>query len=269
MTTPRTHTFKQSPEEAYARFEIEPTPYGDETSHEALLHLLQRAEKNISKSPFRLVPASFNPLDPSLTAFPRPLQSEWQSLRLYLKVLESRAVMMLLPLFWQMESATYRVCRDSGLLFFVADISNTPVNSLAIDSLTIDTIITTTQDCQAVLSYLSTKQRNIPRSWVFVHSVDAVPQHIPPEFSTGTKVAQEVHVFPGVPILEQCGSLIERRAKTFHASDSYTWVFKSDRTLITSAGDDPLPFIRYRLPFVAIEQGVCVCGKAEIEYFHE
>ncbi len=269
MAVHRSHTSTRNPEDAYRGFGIEPIAEGEETSREILLHLLQKAEHNFKNVACGLVPTSFDPHDPLLTAFPRPLQWKWPALQRYLQTLQSASVMMLLPQFWQMQSCIHRECHDVAALLFIADIANTPIAAAATESLSIDTVITSTQDCSELLDYLSEKEMPAPRSWVFVHDANKPTPHIPENLRETHSVVQEIHIFPCVPIFEQCGSLIQRHSNRFHTSEAYVWEFKDDRTLITSAREDPLPLLKYRLPFTAIQTDMCPCGKVEVEYHHE
>jgi len=269
MIVLRPHTPKESPEDAYRKFGIDPVADGEETSRETLLRLLQQAEHNFKNVRCGLVPTSFDPKDPLLTAFPRPLQWKWPTLRRYLTTLESASVIMLLPEFWQMQSCVYRECHSVGAMLFIADVANTPIAAAATESLTIDTAITNTQDCRELLDYLSEKEMVVPHSWIFVHDANKPIPHISEKLMEHCRIVQEVHIFPCVPIFEQCDSLIQRHSNRFHTSEAYIWEFKADRTLITSAGEDPLPLLRFRLPFIAIETDACPCGKVEVKYRHE
>lgn len=248
---------------ALQSFGISPFPEGETTLHD-LREMLRRAEVHIPTTPCALVPTSFRHETERITAFPRHLRWEWPSLKSHFGRHSSNSVMMLLPLFWQMESSVYRACNEAHAVLFVADTANAPINAAAIASLSIDTVLTSVRDCEQLLQEMAEQNTRIPPHWIFVHDASEPLPAIPPRLKTaGITVTHEVHLFPGVPLLQQCEALSVSHSTGFHVTDVYEWEFHVDHTLITSIDNDPLPLIRFRLPFITLEKGVCQCGKLE------
>ncbi|OGG56912.1 hypothetical protein A3D71_00295 [Candidatus Kaiserbacteria bacterium RIFCSPHIGHO2_02_FULL_55_20] len=235
---------------------------GPHTDHETLLTILEIAEPRIPDNACEVVPTSFNPDDPKLRAFPRPLNWRWTSCELALRAFKSSGIMMRLPLFWQVEPALFAAGQAAGAPIFVNDQGNMPVGAAAIRTASMDTVVTDTEDAQRFSSYLLKRGAQFPAAWIIVHPILQKAWTIPAPLRSGTAhVAQEVHLFPGVPVLEQCEKLAARKEPVFHLSESYLFEVEGGATYLTSIGDDPLPLFRYALP-VTIAQGErCSCGK--------
>lgn len=206
--------------------------------------ILADIEPKIPDMACRVVPSSFNPDDPQLRAVPRPLEASWPSAEAILKAFGVRAVMMRLPLFWQTEPLLHAACRAAGAPIFTNDPENMPLGAAALSN-GVDTVVTTAADAAAFAGYLAEKHTPLPPFWIIVHQADA-PRWEVPTMLRGVKVAQEVHLFPGVPVLVQCPALVGKNR--YHFSDIHS--------------QEPLPLSELELPFVLKDCGTCVCGKA-------
>ena len=240
-------------QKAYAQFGISaPTTPMDFIT---LLQLLAAAEASFVEVPCDLSPTSFDPRDPGLAAFPRPLKWRWSSVERALILFRSRGILMRLPLFWQVEPALFRAGQTAGAPLFVNDQDNMPVGLAAIRDAFMDTVVTDAADAEHFARYLATTAVS-PRAWIIVHPLLA-PQWQAPHFPSTTLVAQEVHLFPGVTLLSQCAQLLSQREPLFHLEDR--WTLEENR--ITSVADDPLPLMGYTLGTKLAPQGTCACGK--------
>ena len=226
-------------------------------THRDLLDKIDDVQRELPETHCRVFPASFNPDDPTLRAFPVPVSREWMSLKRHLRHFRSRGVLLRLPLFWQVESPLYRTCREVDALYYANDVTNMPLGAAALRGMHLDTVLTDRSDAVALSTFLG--KAGTKYSWVIVHSLFETPWTIPDEL-TSASVAQEVHMFPGVPILTQCESLIEKKVPYFHVVDTYEVEITKEAILISSPPDDPVPLVRYVLPPLS-KQGSCACGK--------
>jgi hypothetical protein len=129
----------------------------------------------------------------------------------------------------------------------------------------VNTVITGAADVAAFTTYLSEYNVPLPKIWVLIHDA-AAEWNIPASvMHDAIHTAQEVHVFPGVPILEQCPHLVDQKSGLFHLSDAYLWDIDSGKARITSLGDDPIPLHRYVLPCALQSAGQCACGKSCVQ----
>lgn len=176
----------------------------------------------------------------------------------------SRGILMRLPLFWQLESPLYTACRATGAPLFVNDQGNMPVGDAALRLAELDTVVTGAADATMFSSYLSEHGTPLPM-WFIIHPLPSEPWDIPPALKKNdVRVAQEVHLFPGVPLLEQCPSLADNKEPVFHASGSYAIEYSDAKTLISSIKDDLASLKRYELPVQLKEDGTCPCGKIRV-----
>jgi len=229
-----------------------------------LIKLISAAEGRIPDIRCGLVPTSFDPEDSALSGFPRSLSWRWNSCERALRIFSTTSVMARLPLFWQIESPLNAVCKSVGAILFMNEPENMPVGAAAIKSTEIHTVICEARNSFEFALYLS--EKNIkPAAWFLIHQSDSLEWSVPLSIDSSRFVAQEVHLFPGLPILEQCALLLDDRKAEFHLSDSYLWEIGKDKTYITSIGDDPLPLVRFEIPFSLISKSQCPCGKVIVE----
>ena len=212
-----------------------------------------------NKSPAnRMVPTSFDPNDPTLRGFPISLDWKWTSCEQALRSQNSVGVMMRLPLFWQLEVPLYKACKSSGAFIFVSDRGNMTLAAEAIRIAHIDCVVTDIEDAVMFSNFLSKKSLMQPRSWIIVHP-RTMPRTLPSHLSEAVG-AQEVHLFPSVPILEQCEILRSLRQPLFHIHSDFQW--DAELHAITSRAKIPVTLDRYPLPFTITEVGPCECGRA-------
>ncbi len=232
------------------------------TTPKTFLKLLERIESRIPEMNCRVMPSSFNPDDENLRAFPYHLSPRWDSCERALRESGSHGVMMRLPLFWQVESNLHHACRAADAFLFLNEPENMPLGAAALRLAEIDAVITDTKDAFAFSLYLSSNNSPLDFTWVIVHPADYGAIKIPEILlQEGVRVIQEVHIFPGVPVLEQCSPIWKDKSSFFHVSDDYISEKIGDEVLITSANDAPLPFFRYKLPLELREEKRCPCGK--------
>ena len=186
----------------------------------------------------------------------------WLSCERALTEVGAKAVMAHLPHFWQLEIPLHAACRSVGAPIFVGEPENIPVAAAAIVSAGIDTVIVGTTASFALCSYMPGKQVPLPPHWMLIHDSCAASWEIPAPLRTDDyRVFQEVHAFPGLPILEQCAVLAQARSTHFHRSNSFAWNDSEPTAYITSTGDDPFPLYRYALPFSVEPLHTCDCGE--------
>ena len=256
------------PQKIRAKYEVFGVPTThiptSRTTHAELLQILETIAPQIPNMPCQVVPTSFNPDDPQLRAFPRPLKWRWDSCERMFRAFKTSGVLMRLPLFWQVEPALFAAGQAAGAPIFVNDQENMPVGAEAIRIANMDTVVTDSQDAVRFSSYLSGAKTQFPASWIIVHPVSLDVWDIPaPAREEGTHVAQEVHLFPGVTLLEQCESLAEKKEPVFHASDAFQIETENSRTYVTSVTDEPFPLLRYELALSIVAKETCSCGKPE------
>ncbi len=257
-------TIKGRVRKSYAQWGIPSEFFKDNqtTTPETFLKLLERIESRIPEMNCRVMPSSFNPDDENLRAFPYHLSPRWGSCERALRESGSHGVMMRLPLFWQVESNLYHACRAANAFLFLNESENMPLGAAALRLAEIDAVVTDTKDAFAFSLYLSSNNSPLDFTWVIVHTADYGAIKIPEILlQEGAKVIQEVHIFPGVPVLEQCSPIWKDKSSFFHVSDDYILEQIGNNDAITSANDAPLPFFRYELPLRLREEKKCSCGK--------
>src|SRR3989344_928656 len=250
----------------------EPRPYGallksQEGSHrewpetsvhtkKELLARLALIEKSIPRMDCRVLPSSFEAEDPTLAALPRPLDWQSESLADALKEFPAkRGVMMRLPLFWQVESFLHAACRIVGIPLFVNELENMPVGAAALRGRGVDVVLTENADANAFSLYRQEKGVSAS-SWFIIHRIEE-PWQLSPALE-GARVAQEVHLFPGLPLLIQCAALWG--TDRFHLSAEFEIHSKNDDTSISSVKNALVPLREYHVPLLK-KVGLCTCGR--------
>lgn len=257
-------TARASAQNTYARWGIPSESFkgNKTTTPEAFLKLLERIESKIPEMNCRVMPASFDPDDENLRAFPYYLAPRWNSLERALRESGSHGVMTRLPLFWQVESNLHHACRAADAFLFLNEPENMPLGAAALRLAEIDTIVTDKKDALAFSSYLGHNNFPIDFTWLIIHSAEQDAIKIPEILlRSGVKIIQEAHIFPGVPVLEQCSLIWKNKLPQFHASDDYILEKIGEKITITSASNIPFPFLRYELPLQLREVEKCKCGK--------
>jgi hypothetical protein len=141
-----------------------------------------------------------------------------------------------------------------------------PVGAAAVVSAGVNAVIGEASETFSFTSFLLERDVQLPALWLLIHKADMREWNIPaPLGREGTHVAQEVHVFPGAPVLEQCPVLAHEKLPVFHTSPAYQWDIRENATYITSIGNDPFPLYRYLFPAILRTAGTCPCGRVLVE----
>lgn len=226
----------------------------------AFLSQLDSLQPKLGDTACDLVPTSFEANDPEIRAFPLPLERKWSSAERALKLFGGSGVMMRLPLFWQVEPALFAAAQNAGAFIFVNDQDNMPLGAAALRDASIHTVVTTTEDAHRFCAYLNERNAKLPAAWIIVHRIDQKWDLPAAALSPQSAIAQEVHLFPGVPVLEQCDQLIEGKRSLFHLVDGYE--LADDGVSLSGRPDDIMPFSNLELGTVLHAKGTCSCGKA-------
>lgn len=263
------NTLRHTTEQVYEIAGIPDKQYKNlpHTTEEKLLHALHTSEEYLRNTPSRMFPASFDPNEKSLTAFPRSLTWSWDTGERILRSVFAQSVMSFVPLFWQTEIPLYAACRAAGATLLVSDPENVPMCCAAVRSIAVDTIIGEVSIVDRFITELAKREQTCPKLLYIIHRKDASNWNVPENIvQNAHAIAQEVHLFPGVPILQQCPILATEKSTLFHPSSSYYWEFESDATYISSLGDDILPVFRLLLPVVLDTKGSCSCGSTLVSH---
>ncbi len=227
--------------------------------------IIEAIPLDLSSLPCRIVPSSFNPDDPDLRALPIPLSWHWTSCERMLAHFQAELVMILLPLFWQLTAPLQAAIRSAGAAAYIGDPENMPVNEAAVRA-GFDTVVISASDAPRFAAYLTREQAPFPTSWLVIHLPDATTWDIPqPLLKSACNIAQEVHLFPGFPLLHQSPELSDGQTPRFLLSDDLEWEITETATYITTPSDHPIPFRHTRIPiFLSIvgeEQGKPIVEK--------
>ncbi len=163
----------------------------------------------------RLTPSSFDPHDPKLRGLRRA--SRWKTAAEALTALSARGVALTLPLFWQLEAPCFEICREIGLSLFVTQADNIPLLAASLRGANIDTVISEPTDAATLATYLAEKDMPLPQ-FLLVHRADS-SWTLPHELEGAPRIAQEVHLTPGLPVFSQCATLIQARSSFFHTTN--------------------------------------------------
>ena len=263
MTSANTTHIQHIAADAYTRFGIPEGQYTtlSETDTAKLLELLKIAETTLHRIPCRLFPTSFSPGDKRLSAFPVDPSFRWSSLESYLRNHKAISVLSLLPLFWQIESPMSNACRSSGAMLFLGDADNIPISSIAVTTLSSDTVIGEVEHVSSLITDLNKRSIPLPQTLIVIHrhgdswSLTEATEHTP------CTIIQEVHLFPGISILDQCSKLADLREPVFHLNTQYTLETEKQSSYISSSSKQLFPLYRLKLPYVLEAGGSCECGK--------
>lgn len=229
----------------------------------SFLSSLRAFEQNILVSNYRLLPAAFEPTK-ELTAYPVPLERGWPSLTPHMRVWDSRGLMARVPLFWQMEAPLRTTCDEVGAFLFINDMSNMPLGAAAIRDANVDTVVTQMRDVGPFSLHLLEAKIALP-NFIAVHPHASALAPLP-QACRETPIAQEVHLFPGVPMLVQCPCLSAQKEPVFHAAPGCRIYRAGGQVLFTGADTDPQPPYDYPLLMTLREAGSCQCGEGRWAY---
>lgn len=226
-----------------------------ETLREALSDI-QSTTPNVQARTF---PSSFSPHN-ATPAFPRSLAWHWRSAADAIRRMSAKGVMMRLPLFLQLEAPLANAAHEAGAFIFVNDADNMPLGAAAIMQAEIGCIVTTGHDGDAFAAYLIKKDIPAP-GWHLVRHFEEDNWNVPQSVAeTGSRVTQEVHLFPGLPIFVQCEDLAAERRPRFHVADDLSFEGVGDGISINSSETEPFSFSGLVVPH-ARNDGMCPCGK--------
>ena len=231
---------------------------------EGLIEVLRRIEPHIQEMNCRIAPASFDPHDPELLAFPRALDWQWRSCEDLLRAFGVHAVMMRLPLFWQVEALLHAACHAAGAPIFTSEPDNMPVAAAALRSVDIDCVVTAAPLAPAFADYLVEEHTTLPNAWILIHEVGASEWTVPRALASCAHVGQEVHLFPGVPLLWQCAALAQKKEAVFHVSEEFRAELGADATRISNTDGDLLPSYISEFPVTLVKSGACTCGRMRV-----
>lgn len=206
----------------------------------------------------RYLPSSFDPVDPELTAVRIPTSWEWTSAERALREFDAHGVMMRIPLFWQLEIPLFRACKNVEAFIFVCDQANMALGSAAIRGAQVDCVVTDRDDAERFSAY-ALQRGTLPSSWIVIHKL-----HDDWKMPTlgNSLIAQEVHISPGIVVLEQCRYLRTARIAAFHLSPGF--ILHTNSEIISS--DSPYSMnVRIQIPFPIDVSRTCECGEEIIE----
>jgi hypothetical protein len=217
------------------------------------------------QSAYTYTPDSFCAEDDGMQVIPRKVKWEWSSLEKLICNTNLRGLLFALPTFWQLEPAAKRASRKAGLPIFVAIPSNIPVLAASINYAEMDTVIAEPQTAIQLGLFLAERNLKFPKMWVLIQQASASSFAPPISLPETSRVTQEVHLFPGFPILFQCDHLSRAVSPLFHPETAYFFESDDRGTYITSTAD-PFPFLQLRLPFQLQQAGMeCLCGNTVME----
>lgn len=217
-----------------------------------------RAIQNTLQSlPCRIIPTSFEAEDSHLAGFPIHSLWRWDSCVQALSELKPHGVMMRLPLFWQLEVLLWYASRAARSPIFLNDPENMPVGAAALKLGGMDTVVTEQRDASAFADYLQKENGELPPKWIVVHRADDT-WNIPASLSD-CKIAQEVHLFPGLPILSQCPALMAEISgiPRFHIAKGNQ--YEPDAGIFETPSKDRIPSFGLDIPAITLGE-VCACG---------
>lgn len=203
---------------------------------------------------YRFVPTSFDPDDPTSSVVRFSASWQWESLAETLARYNPHVLLLRLPLFWQVLSPLHAVCKRTGCALYINEQENPAAGEAAARVGEANVVITDAKDAFSFSLYVAERNVHIP-SWILIHDPTGdweIPIILREEHA---QVAQEVHLFPGIPLLIQCEALAREKLPFFHMTGSIETLFD-------------LP-ITYALEPKLISSGICTCGKEILGRTHK
>ncbi len=224
-----------------------------------LLTHLRSQEKNVPDLPCRIVPTSFDDSDAQLTALPRPLDWKWSSLHEALKLVEPKVAMTRLPLFWQMTSAIRGACKEAGSTLLPNEQENMHGGAAALLVANVNVVVTSSEDAGIFTSYLLEGASTLPEMWLIVHDASAPVWEIPASMQNlRAPIAQDVHLFPGLPLFVQCRHLMRAKKPHYHLAEGCS--LDNLSPCIVSIQDSAVTLPALETEFSVQQTGSCECG---------
>jgi hypothetical protein len=100
--------------------------------------------------------------------------------------------------------------------------------------------------------------------WIIIHPINSKEVTTPIFLKAeNVRVAQEVHLLPGVPALTQCEHLSLKKEPIFHLDEDFILNKSASGITISHRPKDnrPFPIIDYKLSDFTLLKGGCSCGK--------
>jgi len=224
-----------------------------------LLSILEPLQSIIKVKRWRVVPSSFDAMDDALRAFPLERNWQWHTLEAHIKNFKPETLIVQLPLFWQLEPYVHAAARSAEVPVCIIEPQNYPLDKASVLFAGADGVLAEVTEASALADYLHAQNIALPQYWILIHTVDA-PQFTIPELLAKQSVAQEVHLVPGVPLLEQCTHAAKAKQNQFHQSDIFEWHTNNGQLSIASKSL-VFPLDTIALPFLLADAGACACGK--------
>ena len=132
-----------------------------------------------------------------------------------------------------------------------------PVGAAALQLGGMDTVVTEARDASTFAEYLQKENGELPKKWIVIHRADDT-WNIPTSLSN-CMVAQEVHLFPSLPILAQCPALMTETADIprFHIVTESR--YDPHAGTVETPAKDAIPAFILKMPSITVG-GVCACG---------
>lgn len=132
-----------------------------------------------------------------------------------------------------------------------------PVGAAALQLGGMDTVVTEQRDTATFADYVQKENGKLPRKWIIVHRADDTWE-IPTSLSD-CKIAQEVHLFPGLPILSQCPTLMRETSGIpgFHIAKGNR--YEPSTGIFETPSKDAIPSFKLDIPPITAGE-VCACG---------
>lgn len=166
------------------------------------------------------------------------------------------------PSFWQVEPFAHAASRAAGAPTCIIEPQNYPLDKAAIRLASADAILAEGRDAAAIAEYLHKEHVALPPYWLLVFAGDAPDWSVSPLLrSRHTRVATEVHLAPGVPLLVQCEHIGAAQSDYYHQSDLFAWNLDISAPTISTTNSLVFELKDFPLPFALADKGSCACGK--------
>ena len=227
--------------------------------NDPLLEALSHIQADSEHLQCVLVPSSFFPSDRELAAVPiRP--KKWNTLMNLLSCVHSQGTIVRLPPFLQFTPLVHAACKEKNVPIFVNDLANMPLGARAIKEKAVDVVVTEFSDVEQFSNFCLSR-KSIPKAWFIIYSAYEHEWRTLPPMRAERIIAHEIHLIPGIPILEQCTSLMKKNELVFHLSQAYNWSLDTETVHISSKEEGPLTLSDFTLPFTLKKLEDCSCGQ--------